>query len=82
MADKARTETTKLTTKLHAVYPQDTGKLEAMINNHLQLEDAKRAPWLNGHHQNKLSSTTKNNRRRRGDNANKSSRLPPKRGQG
>jgi hypothetical protein len=52
----------------------------AMINNHLQLEGAKRAPWLNGHHQNTLRSTTKNNRRRRrrGDNANKSSQLPPK----
>jgi hypothetical protein len=54
----------------------------AMIN-HLQLEDTKRAPRSAGHHRNTLSSTTATNyRRRRGNNANKSSRLPPKRGQG
>jgi hypothetical protein len=54
------------------------------MNNHLQLEDAKRAPRLDtGHHQNTLRSTIKNKRSlRRGNNANKSSRLPPKRGQG
>jgi hypothetical protein len=53
----------------------------AMIN-HLQLEDTKRAPQFTSHHRITLSSTTKNYRRRRGNNANKSSRLPPKRGQG
>jgi hypothetical protein len=54
----------------------------AMIN-HLQLADAaKRAPRLAGHHKNTLRSTIKNKRKRRGNNANKSSRLPPKRGQG